>query len=361
MTPRENMLSLYQRIGYEWAPVEFNLCPDMQVKMRAAVPVGMSLGEYFDYPEGFARVRVPGPKQIPRETPDWRGFFNEPLHPETSFSVYGVAHEGGHEGTHHLWRMHHPMAHFESIDQMRQYPWPDWDWVDIAHMKKAVDDAHARGLPAVAGMGCTVWETSWYIRDMTVIMMDMLEGDEKAAYVLDRVTSDSAKRAAAFARAGADIITTGDDIGMQETIMMSLGMYREWLKPRLARVIAAAKAEKPSILIQYHSCGYVEPFIPDLMETGIDILNPVQPECMDFGKLHAEYGDRLSFNGTLGTQTTMPFGTPTEVRDTVFRNLDIAGSKGGLVVCPTHLLEPEVPWANVEAYVKACRDYSRGM
>ncbi len=359
MTPRENLLSIYRRTGYAWAPVEFNLCPAMQAKMRAAVPEGMSLGEYFDFPEGFARAGVPGPKRIPREEPDWAGFFDEPLHPDTVFSPYGVAHEGGHEGAHHLRRMHHPMARFDSLEQMQNYPWPEWDWDDIAHMQKAVQEAHARGLPAIAGMECTVWETSWYIRDMTVIMMDMADGDEKAAYVLDRVTADSVKRAAAFARAGADIIATGDDIGMQSTIMMSLEMYREWIKPRLARVIAAAKAEKPDILIQYHSCGYVEPFIPDLMEAGIDILNPVQPECMDFQRLHAEYGDCLSFNGTLGTQTTMPFGAPAEVRATVFRNLDIAGAAGGLVVCPTHLLEPEVPWENVEAYVLACRDYSR--
>jgi uroporphyrinogen decarboxylase len=359
MNPRENMLSLYRRTGYEWAPVSFNLCPAMQEKMRAAVPQGVSLGEYFEYPEGFAYAGAPGPKRVPCETPDWRSFFPEEMHESTTFSDYGVAHEGGHEGTHHLWRMHHPMAHFDSLEQLQAYPWPEWDWENIDHIRAAVDSAHGRDLPVIASMACSVWETSWYIRDMTVLMMDMTMGDEKAVYLLDRVTEDSARRARALARSGVDLIAMGDDIGMQQTIMMSLEMYREWLKPRLAKVIAAAKAEKPDILIQYHSCGYVEPYIPELVDAGVDILNPVQPECMDFAKLHAEYGDRLSFNGTLGTQTTMPFGTPKDVRETVFRNLDIAGAKGGLGVCPTHLLEPEVPWENVEAYVIACRDYSR--
>ncbi|OGV78137.1 MAG: hypothetical protein A3K19_15600 [Lentisphaerae bacterium RIFOXYB12_FULL_65_16] len=358
MTPRQNMLSLYRRTGYDWAPVSFNLCPAMEEKRKAAMPPGVSLGEYFDYPEGFAVVGLPGPKRVPRQEPDWRRFFPEPLHEKTSFDPYGVAMEGGHEGTHHLWRMHHPLARFDALEQLQAYPWPEWDWQDISHMEPIVRDARAKGLPVLAGMQC-MWEPSWYMRDMTVLMMDMVEGNAKAAYVLDKVTEDSARRAAAFARAGADIIMTGDDIGMQKTIMMSLDMYREWLKPRLAKVIAAAKQVKPDILIHYHSCGFVEPYIPDLIETGVDILNPVQPECMDFARLYAEYGDRLSFNGTLGTQTTMPFGTPREVRDVVFRNLDAAGSKGGLMVCPTHLLEPEVPWANVEAYVKACRDYSR--
>jgi len=359
MTPQQNLLSLHRRTGYEFAPVAFSLCPEMQRKMREAVPAGVSPGEYFDYPEGFARAGAPAPKRIPRDEPDWRRFYDTPLHPDTHFDAYGVAREGGHEGAYHLRRMHHPMARFDSIGQMQAYPWPEWDWDDIAHIEKAVDEAHAAGIPAVAAMGCTVWETAWYIRDMTVLMMDMMESDEKAVFLLDKITEDSARRAEAFARADVDIIATGDDIGMQDTIMMSLEMYREWLKPRLARVIAAAKAVKPDLLVHYHSCGYVEPFIPDLMEVGVDILNPVQPECMDFAKLHAEYGDRLSFTGALGTQSTMPFGTPEEVREVVFRNLDIAGEKGGLEVRPTHLLEPEVPWENVEAYVKACRDYSR--
>ena len=192
---------------------------------------------------------------------------------------------------------------------------------------------------------------------MTQMMMDMTMEDEKAIYMLDRITEHSCQRAAAFAAAGADMIELGDDVGMQDSIMMSREMYREWLMPRLAKVIQAAKAEKPDVLIFYHTCGYVEPLIGDLIEAGVEVLNPVQPECMDFSEIHAKYGDRLSFNGTIGTQTTMPFGTPEEVREIVKRNLDIAGEKGGLLCCPTHLLEPEVPWENIEAYVNACKEY----
>lgn len=107
----------------------------------------------------------------------------------------------------------------------------------------------------------------------------------------------------------------------------------------------------------YHTCGYVEPLIENLIEAGVDILNPVQPECMAFDAIHARYGSRLSFNRTLGTQTTMPFGTPAEVRSAVFRNLERAGAGGGLFCCPSHVLEPEVPWENVEAYVAACKEF----
>ena len=139
--------------------------------------------------------------------------------------------------------------------------------------------------------------------------------------------------------------------------MMSQDMYRTWLKPRLRKVIDAAKSVKPDIIIQYHSCGYVLPLIDDLIEAGIDVLNPVQPECMDVSEVLSKFAGRLSFNGTLGTQTTMPFGTPDEVRATTRRNLELAGKNGGLLCCPTHMLEPEVQWANIETYVNTCRTF----
>jgi len=192
---------------------------------------------------------------------------------------------------------------------------------------------------------------------MTVLMMDMSAEDEKAIWLLDKVTELACIRARQFASCDVDLLRLGDDVGMQSALMMSEDFYRRFLKPRLTKVIAAAREVKPDILIQYHSCGFVTPLIGDFIEAGIDILNPVQPECMNFAELHSMFGDRLSFSGTIGTQTTMPFGSPQEVREVTFENLNIAGEKGGLLCCPTHLLEPEVPWENIEAYVQACRDY----
>ena len=91
----------------------------------------------------------------------------------------------------------------------------------------------------------------------------------------------------------------------------------------------------------------------------MDVLNPIQSECMDFGEIYEKYGDKISFHGTIGTQTVMPHGATEEVIAEVHKNLDIAGPKGGLMVAPTHLLEPEVPFENVLAYVEACRTYQK--
>lgn len=125
MTPRENLLSLYRRQGYEFAPVELGLCPALQAKMEAAIGKGVSPADHFGYVKGFARIGMPKPKRILRAEPDWRTFFTEPLNEKTNFNDYGVAMEGGHEGVFHLWRMHHPLAGSESLDQLQSYPWPE--------------------------------------------------------------------------------------------------------------------------------------------------------------------------------------------------------------------------------------------
>ena len=144
---------------------------------------------------------------------------------------------------------------------------------------------------------------------------------------------------------------------MQQTTLMSVELWRTWLKPRLAQVIQAGRAIKPDLLIFYHSCGYVLPFLEDLVEIGIDILNPVQPECMAFADVLKKVGGRMSFWGTVGTQSTLPFGTPADVQRVVWENLRQCGPQGGLVIAPTHLVEPEVPWANLVAMKEACESF----
>lgn len=111
-------------------------------------------------------------------------------------------------------------------------------------------------------------------------------------------------------------------------------------------------------MIFYHGDGNLQKIIPDLIEIGVEILNPIQPECMNPVEIKKKYGDRLSFWGTLGTQSTMPFGTSGEVREYCKRMIEMIGKGGGLILAPTHLLEPEVPWDNVQAFIDTVREYN---
>jgi uroporphyrinogen decarboxylase len=142
-------------------------------------------------------------------------------------------------------------------------------------------------------------------------------------------------------------------------MMMNPGLWRKWLKPTMKKAIQAAKDIDPELIAYYHSDGVIYDIIPDLIEIGVDVLNPVQPECMDPVKIKKMYGDKLSFWGTIGTQTTMPFGTPKDVENNVKHMIETVGKGGGLVIAPTHLLEPEVPWENIEALINSVRKYGK--
>jgi uroporphyrinogen decarboxylase len=353
MNKKSNFISMLKREGYDYAPVEFFLCPSLEASFKVNFNTELSYQVYFDMPWRS----VDDGKVTYIDESIYRSYYPFELKEGTKIDSWGVAHEPGSEAAMHMTYMRHPLKELTTLEELEAYPYPDFKVADYTHQKAQCDAIHAQGLAALGDMQMTIWEASWYLRSMEQLMMDMIVDKEKATFIIDRVLELSIHRAKQYALAGCDILFFGDDIGMQSSIMMSTDMYVEWFKPRLTKLIKEVKAINPDILVFYHSCGFVEPFIPHLIESGVDVLNPVQPECMDFEELHTLYGNQISFHGTIGTQTSMPFGTPEEIKKLVTRNLTLAGKKGGLFCAPTHLLEPEVPWENIMAYIEACREF----
>ena len=132
------------------------------------------------------------------------------------------------------------------------------------------------------------------------------------------------------------------------------------MKSRWAQVYAAAREIKPDIQIWYHSDGNIWDIIPELIEIGVTILNPVQPECIDPVKVKETYGDKIAIDGTIGTQSTMPFGTPDDVRAVIKERAETVGNDGALIISPTHVLEPEVPIENIKAFFETSRELGQG-
>jgi uroporphyrinogen decarboxylase len=262
---------------------------------------------------------------------------------------------------HHFERMVHPLRNATSPRDIARYPWPDvlapYRWRSILHH---VHSWQNRGFPVCAGPpgACegSLYETCWYLRGQEQLLIDLYDNPDLATALLDAVNNTIIECARRLAQTGIDILRLGDDVGSQRAMLMSPAMWRRWLKPRLARLIGAAKEVKPDLLVFFHSDGCIEPIIGDLIEVGVDILNPVQPECMDPAALKREHGERLAFWGTIGTQSTMPYGTPDEVRRVVKERIETVGPEG-LLLAPTHVLEPDVPWENVVAFVEAVEEY----
>ena len=208
-------------------------------------------------------------------------------------------------------------------------------------------------------MEWTIFEIAWHLRGMTELFTDMAFQPEFAGRLLDRITAIRAFQARRFAEAGVDMLKIGDDIGTQKAMLMSPKMYREWFKPRHAAVIQAAREARSGLPVCYHSDGNCRAVLPDLIDIGVTVLNPVQPECLDLPEIKSSFVDQLVFWGGIGTQTTMPFSSAEEVRLTVRRTIDTLGPTG-YFPCPTHVLEPEVPWANILAFLRAVDDYRFG-
>ncbi|MCC6416183.1 MAG: hypothetical protein IT582_09765 [Opitutaceae bacterium] len=307
---------------------------------------------------------------------DWVGYNEDPqrwrdallevgttLPANAEIGPFCVAHVEPPAGTvgkaYHFREMLHPLEHVTSVAQLERLPWPDTsDPAHYAALRRKLEQIHTRGKVSFAGMECTCFEIAWYVRGMDNLFQDLAEGNGIADWLLDWFTQRSCHVVSEFARAGVDLIGLGDDIGMQTGMMMSVPTWRKHLKPRLAKVIAAARAASGNrkVWVHYHSDGNIKEVIPELIEIGVDILNPVQPECMDTAELVRLYGDRLAFSGMVGTQSTMPFGTPDDVRRRVREIAALHRDHGARVmIAPTHVIEPDVSFENILAFVQEAK------
>jgi uroporphyrinogen decarboxylase len=348
MKPRERVLATMRRRQPDCVPYYLELTPPMQTifeeKTGATDPA-----EYWNF--DMRRVAF----DTPAQATDYSVFFLEGLPDGTQINEWGVAEAPG--SMHHFVRMIHPLQGAETIESMVDYPLPDFTRPECWwRLQSQVARFHARDLAVLGALEITIFEISWYIRGMENLLSDMMLEPDRAEVLLERITMLRVFQARTFAQAGVDILCLGDDVATQRGMLMSPRLWRTWLKPRLARVIDAARSANPNILIWYHTDGDCRAIIPELIEIGVDILNPVQPECMDPTEIKVLYGDRLSFSGTIGTQTTMPYGTPQEVKVVVQERIATMGRGGGLMLAPSHVLEPDVPWENVLAFIKTAQE-----
>lgn len=353
MTPRERVQTVLRREMPDRLPREIKLTPPLMDTFRAETGAD-DPAEHFGLEVRDVFLRPPA------ANPDFGAYYPEgvpPLPNPAGWEVgeWGVGQEPG--SLLHFIRIRHPMRDLATLDDLRAYPFPDYTRPERhAHLEAEVAALHARGLFVIGFMEWTIFEIAWHMRGMDTLFADMGENPAFAMELLDRITERRCFQARRYAEAGVDLIKIGDDVGTQRGMLMSPALYRKWFKPRYAEVIRAARAVNPRLPVCYHSDGDCWRIIPDLIEAGVTVLNPVQPECIDLAAAKREFGRDLVFWGGVGTQTTMPFGTPDEVRADVWRTIDTLGPTG-VFPCPTHVLEPEVPWANIHAYLQAVEEY----
>lgn len=199
-----------------------------------------------------------------------------------------------------------------------------------------------------------IWERATFMRSMEELLLDLVEHRAFVDELLEHLTDNVLRTMEAlFALGEFDCCCLSDDYGAQRSLLMSPADWRALIKPRLARMIALANAHGRQTFL--HSCGCVEEIVPDLIEIGLDILHPIQPETMDIQMLKREYGRDITFCGGVPTQHLLPDGTPDAVRAEVRRLKQTMGIGGGYILEPGITLQADVPLDNVIALIEEAK------
>ncbi len=354
LTRRENYINAARRKPHEWIPLDFGMSTGFKKIFRRHAGENTTPEEYFDFDTRWTG----GPLPSTRPTPDWRKlYYDDGSLPESAVinPDWGTAwdyFESSDDATQYF-----PLRNVTSVSELDAFPWPDIgvDYRYEGHKEK-IESLQQADYPVIMG-GFGVFENTWALSGFEKLLMEMFDDSPVTRKLFHKMAELQVRTAEQVARCGADVLFGGGDVATQQSPMMSPAMWHDWIFPIMRDCISAAKRIKPDILVFYHSDGNVEPLIEGFIEAGVDILNPIQPECMDIFALKKKYGDRISFHGGIGVQSTLPFGTPQEVRDTVRRTIEVMAKNGGYLCSSAHMLRPEIPWKNVMAFVETVHSY----
>jgi len=197
-----------------------------------------------------------------------------------------------------------------------------------------------------------IWEKAYQLVEIEQFMYLLAVEPEKACKLMDIICEYKVEIAKETAKRGFPIGHYGDDLGTQISTFFSEEMFVNYFLPRICKVFRVFK--DAGIPVQMHSCGMITPFIPHLIDAGLDVLEPVQT-CMDIRFLKDEYGKDLTFYGGIDTQQLLTFDTAEHVYEETLRTIDILGKGGGLIIAPSQEVMNNVPVGNVLAFMRAVK------
>ena len=259
-------------------------------------------------------------------------------------------------GYYHFTKAQCPMKGFSTIKDIEKYPFPEFRPM-VEEMSNAVKDIQERNLLACSSYEMGTFEQGHALMGMEELLSTMYTNPEMVTLLFDKISEIKARIAGAFVEAGVDILWIGDDIGVQNGPIMDPEMWRKFLIPPLMKIINAARSVRIDIPVAYHTCGCIDWAIDGLIEAGVDILQSLQPEANNTAVLKEKYGDRISFWGGVGSQSTMSGGTVVDVKNEVIHLIETVGRGGGYICSPAHFLEPETPLENIDAFVETIEEY----
>jgi uroporphyrinogen decarboxylase len=242
-----------------------------------------------------------------------------------------------------------PLKNAATIEELERFEWPSADWYDFSGIAAECDK-----WPEHAIAGCYIAPFFWHnhVRGLEQSCVDLLAEPEITEYILDRIVKFGWEYATRFFESAPGkfhITEVTDDFGSQHGLLISAESYRKWFKPIQKRFIDLA--HQAGVLVMHHDDGAIRPIIPDFVELGVDILNPIQHVCpgMDMAGLKRDFGKHLCFHGGVDNQDVLPHGSVEDVRREVSECMSTLGAGGGYILAPCHNIQPVTPVENILA------------
>jgi uroporphyrinogen decarboxylase len=344
MTPRERWLAVLNRETPDRVPMDYWATNEATARLMRFL--GVSTREAL-----FNRLHIDGPASL---GPRYAG----PPVPRGA-DVFGCRYATADYGSGVYEEVvFSPLAQYNSVEEIEaHYAWPSPDWWDYSGIG---DQVKAAGERPIRGGGSEPFLTYKSLRGQEQGMIDLVLNPEIVHYCLDKLfglACENTRRIYEQARGRVMISYVAEDLGSQTSLLMSPAQIHEFLIPRMKRMMDLAHGA--GVYVFYHSDGAVRPILPDMIEAGIDVLNPIQWRCagMEREGLKSDFGGRVVFHGGVDNQYTLPFGTVEEVRREVIDNYNILGAGGGYILAPCHNIQAVSPPENIVAMYEAGYEY----
>ena len=264
----------------------------------------------------------------------------------------------------------HPLAEAQSIKDIENYSWPSKDETRLENFEQYVRQLYNEtDFALTMTFGGNIFERAHYLRGMDNFFIDLLIEPERAEAVMDKVLEINLHRNKQILEVLGKYLTyfrfQGEDLGSQEAPLISLGTFRDIVKPRLQLEWQSAKRDflkcNPNGKVSIHSCGAVFDFIPDFIEMGADILNPLQPNAkgMDTAQIKQSFGDKLCFHGAVDSQGVIAGGSVLDVIEEVKLRLSHLKDGGGYILSPSHNFQSDTTPEKIIAMYDAAREYGK--
>jgi uroporphyrinogen decarboxylase len=353
MTPRERWLAVLNRQTPDRIPMDYWSTPEFSAKLirhmglsrKSEKKLIADLNRYSPDPrrmnegkralrEALVCLSVDFPVSVGPK-------FVGPKPPENT-DIFGCTYRTIQYGTGEYSEVtNSPLAQFNSADEIDEnYHWPDPDWWDYSVLSAQIEGWEHH---PIRGGGSEPFLTYKSLRGQEQAMMDLVEHPDIVHYCLDKLFElayINSQRIYETLPGKVMISYVAEDMGGQDTLMFSRKHIRTYLLPRMKRIIDLA--HQAGAYVFHHNDGNCRAILPDMIELGIDVLNPIQWRCkgMEREGLKADFGEKIVFHGAVDNQYTLPFGTLEEVRQEVRDDIRILGEGGGYILAPCHNIQP---------------------